>query len=169
MQSGTTALRLTLLALTCSAIPATLHAAVRISVEGPITAVNGTRIELFNGLVKVEAAGAKIDTEDPNFKNIADLKPGTFIDVEAEVALDGSLRATLVEVSNEKDQVPEVGGVIAFVDTAGQTFTIGPLTIAWTAQTRFKDLSGLRAGIKIEARIVSNGGRLVAEFIEKDE
>lgn len=51
---------------------------------------------------------------------------------------DGSLRATLVEVSNEKDQVPEVGGVIGSVDSVGRTFTLGPLTIAWTNQTGFK-------------------------------
>ena len=83
MKSGNTGFCWGALLLTCFAIPSELNAAVRISVEGPITAISGTKIELFNGLVKVEAAGAKVDTEDPNFKNIADLKPGTFIDVEA--------------------------------------------------------------------------------------
>ncbi len=169
MKFGNTGIRLSAVLLMSLAIPAALSAVVKISIEGPITAISGTRIELFNGLVKVEAAGAKIDTEDPSFKNIADLKFGTFIDVEAEVERDGSLRATLVEVSNEKDQVPEIGGVIGSVDTAAQMFTLGPLTIVWTNQTKLKDLSGLRAGVNIEARVAITGGRLVAEFIEKDE
>jgi Domain of unknown function (DUF5666) len=169
MKSGNTGLRLGAILLMSLAIPAAVNAAVKISIEGPITAISGTRIELFNGLVKVEAAGAKIDTDDPSFKNIGDLKVGTFIDVEAEVAGDGSLHARLVEVSNEKDQVPEVGGVIGSVDMAAQTFTLGPLKIGFTSQTQYKDLSGLRAGVKIEARVVLTGGRLMAEFIEKDE
>ena len=169
MKSGNNGLRLGVLFMMSLAIPAAVNAAVKISIEGPITAISGTRIELFNGLVKVEASGAKIDTEDPSFKNIADLKVGTFVDVVAEVERDGSLRATLVEVSNEKDEVPEVGGVIGSVDTAAQTFTIGPLTIGWTNQTKLKDLSSLRAGVKIEARVAITGGKLVADFIEKDE
>ena len=169
MKSGNTGLRLGVLLLVSLAIPAAVNAAVKISIEGPITAISGTRIELFHGLVKVEASGAKIDTDDPSFKNIADLKVGTFIDVEAEVERDGSLHAKLVEVSNEKDQATEVGGVIGSVDTAAQTFTIGPLKISFTNQTQFKDLSGLRAGVKVEARVTVAGGKLVAEFIEKDE
>lgn len=169
MTSGNTGLRSGVLLLAALALPGALNAANKIGIEGPITAISGTRIELFNGLVKVEAAGAKIDTEDPGFKNIADLEVGTFVDVEAEVERDGSLRAMLIEVSNEKDQVPEIGGVVVSVDTAAQTFTIGPLTIGWTGQTKLVDLSGLRAGVKVEARVTLTGGRLMAELIEKDE
>ena len=137
--------------------------------EGSISAINVTKIELFNGLVKFEALGAKVDTEAPNFKNISDLKVGTFSDVEVETDRDGALHATLIEVSNEKDQVPEIGGVIGTLDTAAQTFTIGPLTISFNNQTKYKDLSGLRAGVLVEARVSFASGKLVAEFIEKDE
>ncbi len=157
------------LLLSAMLLPAGLSAKAKTSVEGNISAINGTRIELFNGLVKFEALGAKVDTEDPNFKNISDLKVGTFIDVEVEADRDGVLHATLIEVSNEKDQVPEIGGVVGSVDAAAQTFTIGPLTISFNSQTKYKDLSGLRAGVLVEARVSFASGKLVAEFIEKDE
>ena len=146
-----------------------LCAQTKIGVEGAISAINGTRIDLFNGLVKIEAQGAKIDTDDPNFKNVSDLKIGTFLDVEAVVERDGTIHATLIEVSDEKDPVAEIGGVIGSVDAAAQTFTIGPLTIAYTNQTKLKDLSGLRTGVLVEARVSFTGGKLVAELIEKDE
>ena len=32
--------------------------------------MNGTKIELYNGLFKFEALGARIDTEDPGFKGV---------------------------------------------------------------------------------------------------
>ena len=151
------------------ALSASLPAQIKIGVEGAISAINGTKIELYNGLVKFEAQGARIDTEDPGFRNIPDLKVGSFIDVEAQVDRDGFMRATLIEVSNEKDQVPEVAGVIGTVDAAAQSFTIGPLSIFWTSSTKLKDLSQLRAGVKVEARINFASGKLVAELVEKDE
>jgi hypothetical protein len=169
MKSRKMGLRLGALLLGAAAMQAGLQAQTEIGVEGPITAIHGTQIELFNGLVKFETRGAKIDTDDPNFKNIADLKVGTFIDVKADVDRDGTLRATLIEVSDEKDQAPEVGGVVGSVDTAAQTFTIGPLTISWTSQTKLKDLTSLRTGVAVEARVTLTNGKLVAELIEKDE
>lgn len=141
----------------------------RIGVEGHITAVQGTRLELFDGLVKIEAAGARIDTEDPAFKNISDLRPGTFIEVEAVVDAAGTLRATLVEVSEEKDPKPELSGVIESFDTAAQTFAIGGISIHLTSGTKFKDLSAIRTGIKVEVVVRFSGGRLTAEFVERDE
>ena len=161
--------RLPAVVFSALALSASLPAQTKIGVEGAISAINGTKIELYNGLVKFEALGARIDTEDPGFKNISDLKVGTFIDVEAQLDRDGSMRATLIEVSNEKDQVPEVAGVIGTVDSATQSFTIGPLTIFWTSATKLKDLSRLRAGVKVEAQINFASGKLVAEVVEKDE
>ncbi len=161
--------KMSILLLSAMLLPAGLSAKAKTSVEGNISAINGTRIELFNGLVKFEASGARVDTEDPNFKNISDLKVGTFIDVEVETDRDGALHATLIEVSDEKEQVPEVGGVIGTVDTAAQTFTIGPLTISFNNQTKYQDLSGVRAGVLVEVRVTFASGKLVAEFIEKDE
>lgn len=150
-------------------LPPGLHAQSKIGVEGAISAINGTRIELYGGLVKIEAAGARIDTEDPNFKNIPDLRIGTFIDVEAVIEKDGTLRATLVEVSEEKNQEPEISGVIGSVDSAAQTFTIGPLTISFNSRTKLKDLQALRAGVKVEVTIDFSGGKIVAEIVERDE
>lgn len=167
MKSKSAAVRFA--AFLLAVVPSALQAQTKIGVEGAISAVNGTTIELYNGQVKISAEGAKIDTEDPNFKNVSDLKVGTFIDVEAVVERDGSIHATLIEVSDEKDQVPEVGGVVGTVDTAAQTFTIGPLTVHWTNQTKLKDLPAVRAGIKVEARVAFASGKLVAELIEKDE
>ena len=81
---------------------------------------------------------------------------------------EGSMRATRIKLSDEKDRVPEVAGVIGTVDSAAQSFTIGPLTIFWTSGTKQKDPSKLRAGIKVEARINFASGKLVAEVVEKD-
>lgn len=170
MHSRPTRRRLFLLtALAAAAIPVALSAQTKIGVEGAITAVNGTRIELYGGLVKIEAAGARIDTEDPAFKNISDFRIGTFVDVEAVVETDGTLRATLVEVSDEKDPAPEVSGVIGSFDSATQSFTIGPLRIHMTSRTKLKDLSAIRAGLKVEVRIQVVSGRLEAELVERDE
>ncbi len=155
----------------CSALAlsASLPAQTKICVEGAISAINGTKIELYNGLVKFEVPGARIDTKDPGFKNIAALKVGTFIDVEARLDRDGSMRATRIKLSNEKDRVPEVAGVIGMVDAAAQSFTIGPLTIFWTSGTRKKGLPEPRAGVKVEAQINFASGKLVADVVEKDE
>ena len=162
--------RFRLPAVVCSALAlsASLPAQTKIGVEGAISAISGTKIELYNGLVKFEVPGARIDKKDPGFKNIADLKVGTFIDVEARLERDGAMRATRIKLSDEKDRVPEVAGVIGTVDAAAQSFTIGPLTIFWTSGTKQKDPSKLRAGIKVEAQINFASGKLVAEVVEKD-
>ena len=154
--------------LAASILPA-VHAGQKISVEGAISAIGGTRIELYGGLVKIETAGARIDTEDPNFKNLSDLRVGTFVDVEAVVESGGALRAVRVEVNDEKTQDNEMSGVIGSVDSAAQTFTIGPFTISWNGKTKLKDILALRAGLKVEAKIDFTSGRFVAELIERDE
>jgi hypothetical protein len=149
--------------------PAELQAQSKIEFEGAISAVSGTSIELFGGLVRFEARGARIDTDDERFTNISDLRIGTNIEVEAIAGPDGSIQATLVEVSDESDADSEVGGVIGTVDTAGQTFTIGSVTIAWSGQTRFRDISNLRAGLMVEVTVQAAGGRLVALMVEREE
>ncbi len=149
--------------------PTQVRAQEKIDLEGAISAVNGTRIELFGGIVSFEARGAKIETDDENFTNVSDLKIGTVVEVEAVASLDGSIQATLIEVSDEKDAGPEVGGVIGTVDTAAQTFTIGPLTIAWDGQTKFKDLPRPQAGQLVEAAVQVSGGRLLATTVEREE
>ncbi len=150
-------------------LPAQLAARSAIELEGAISSVSGTTIQLFDGLVSVEARGAKIETDDENFTNISDFKPGTAIEVQATANAEGSLQATTVEVSDEKEEDTEIGGVIGTVDTAAQTFTIGPLTIAWTGQTKFKGISGPQAGQLFEAELQISGGRLTALVVEKEE
>ena len=149
--------------------PQQLAAQSGIELEGTISSVRGTTIQLFDGLVSVEARGAKIETDDENFTNISDLTPGTAIEVQATTNAEDSLQATMVEVSDEKEEDTEIGGVIGTVDTAAQTFTIGPLTIAWTGQTKFKDISGPQAGQLVEAELQISGGRLTALVVEKEE
>ena len=53
-----------------------LGAQSEIELEGAMTQVDGTKIELFDGLVSVEVLGAKIHTDDEAFINISDLKVG---------------------------------------------------------------------------------------------
>lgn len=150
-------------------LSAPLPAQSKIELEGPISGVQGTKIELFAGLVSVEARGARIETDDANFTNISDLKIGTVVEVEATANSDGSIQATMVEVSDEKEEDPEVGGVIGTVDAATSTFTIGPLTIAWDGQTKFKDIPRPQAGQLVEVAVRVSGGRLLALVVEKEE
>ncbi len=140
-----------------------------IELEGTISSVSGTQIRLFDGLVTVEARGARIEAEDEDFTNISDLKPGTAIEIRATENADGSLQSTEVEVSDEKDDHTEVVGVIGTVDLAGRTFTIGPITITWHDRTKFKDISAPAAGRLVEVEVEISGGRLIALAVEREE
>lgn len=148
---------------------AEMRAQTKIELEGRISANDGSFIEIFNGQVRFDARGAKVDVEDPNFKKLLDLKTGTAIVVEAVQVAGGGLHALRIEINDEKDESPEICGVVTAVDTAARTFRIGPVAIEWNAQTQFKDLSNLREGLLVEARLQIAGGRLVAELVEKEE
>ncbi len=116
-------------------LPAQGSAQREIEIEGAISSVNGTTIQLFNGLVSVEALGAEIETDDEQFTNVSDIKVGAWVELEAKTTADGRIQATSVEVSDEKEDDSEIGGVIGTVDRAAQVFTIGPITIAWNDST----------------------------------
>ncbi len=150
-------------------LPAALIGQSRIELEGPISSVEGTTITLYGDLVRFEAAGATIDSDDENFRNISDLKTGTNIEVDGTSGADGSITATDVEVSDERDPDTEIGGVISTVDEAAGTFTIGPVTVHWDGATKLRDLSELRAGVLVEATLDVSGGRLRASMVEREE
>ncbi len=146
-----------------------LAAQSKIELEGEMTRLERGSITMFNGLVSFETGGAKIETDDENFTNLSDLKPGTAIEVDATITPDGVIQATVIEVSDEKEADTEIGGVIATVDEAGQTFTIGPVTVSWDSRTKFKGMSRPRAGLFVEAKLEILGPRLVAKVIEKED
>ena len=139
-------------------LPGHLAAQSEIELEGAISSIDGTTIKLLDGLVSVETRGA----------SISHLKAGTVIELEATTLADGSIQATMVEVSDEADDDTEVEGVIARVDTAAQTFSIGSVTITWDGQTRFKGISGPKIGELVEARVRASGRRIVALAVERE-
>ena len=149
--------------------PASVVAQDRIELEGPISRVNGTRIELYGGLVTFEASGAEIETDDEGFRNVSDLKPGTDIEVNALIRADGTIAAVRVEVSDEKDPDTELGGVIRSVNEGAGTFSVGPVEIAFDGATKLKDLSAIQAGILVEVTLDVSGGRLRAVLVEREE
>jgi hypothetical protein len=157
------------LALTAVLTPASVAAQDRIELEGPISRVSGTRIELYGGLVAFEASGAEIETDDESFRNISDLKPGTDIEVDALVRPDGTIAAVRVEVSDEKDPDTEIGGVISSVNEIAGTFSIGPVEVAFDGATKLKDLSAIQAGTLVEVTLDVSGGRLRALLVEREE
>lgn len=167
--TGANAKLLAALAAAALLTPASAAAQDRIELEGPITNVAGTVIELYGGLVSFEARGAEIETDDENFKNVSDLKPGTDIEVDATVNAAGSIRAVRVEVSDEKDPDTEIGGVIGSVNEAAGTFTIGSVTVHFNGSTKLKDLSSIQSGTLIEATLDVSGGRLLALLVEREE
>ncbi len=157
--------------LACAAfmLPAQGSAQHEIEIEGAISGVNGTTIQLFNGLVSVEALGAEIETDDEQFTNVSDIKVGAWVELEAKTTADGRIQATSVEVSDEKEDDSEIGGVIGTVDNAPQVFTIGPITIAWNDSTKFKNLSRPVGGRLVEVAVEVSAGRLVATSIDREE
>ena len=150
-------------------VPTGAAAQTRIELEGPVTNVAGSMIELYGGLVKFQASGAEIETDDESFRNISDLKPGTDVEVDATIDGDGTIQAVRVEVSDEKNPDTELGGVISAVDEAAGTFNIGPVTVHFDGATRLKDLSAIQSGTLIEATLDVSGGRLLALLVEREE
>ncbi len=148
-------------------LPGQLRSQEKIELEGNITAIDGTQVELFNGAVHFEVRGARIETED--FTNISDMKIGTLIEVEAQVGPSGAIQATRLEVSDEKAQDSEVCGIIGTVDEAAQTFTIGPIAISWTGQTKFKKIPAPAAGQFVEVSLRVSGDQLAALEVEREE
>ena len=104
-----------------------------------------------------------------DFVNISDMKVGTAVELKATVGADGAIQAKSLEVSDEKEEDAEVEGVISTVDNAAQMFTIGPLPIAWTRNTKFKDMSRPVAGQLVEVMVEVSSDRLVALVVEKEE
>ena len=158
-----------ILASAALGLPGQLAGQTKIELEGNVTAVSGTQIELFNGAVHFEARGARIEADGEEFTNISDLEIGTAIEVEAQLGAGNSIQATKLEVSDEKDQDSEVCGIIGVVDQTARTFTIGPITISWTGQTEFKKISAPAAGQFVEVSLQVSGERLVALEVEKEE
>ena len=150
-------------------LPGQLRSQEKIELEGNITAIDGTQVELFNGAVHFEARGARIETEDEDFTNVSDMKIGTLIEVEAQIGPSGAIQATRLEVSDEKAQDSEVCGIIGTVDEAAQTFTIGPVTISWTGQTKFKKIPAPAAGQFVEVSLRVSGDQLAALEVEREE
>ena len=149
--------------------PGQLPGQEKIELEGTITAVKGTQIELFHGAVQFEGRGARIDAEDENFTNIADFKIGSPIEVEARVGADQTIRAVKIEVDDEKEPDSEISGVIGGVDETAKTFTIGPVAISWTGRTRFKSISSPAAGQLVEVAVEVSGSQLFAVKVEREE
>jgi hypothetical protein len=149
--------------------PAPAAAQERIELEGPVTKVDGTKIELYGGLVVFETQGAEIETDDDSFRNVSDLKVGTDIEVDANVRADGVIVATKIEVSDEKNPGTEIGGVIGKVDEAAGTFTIGPVTIHRDGSTKLKKLTAIQSGLFVEVTLDVSGASLRATMVEREE
>lgn len=140
-----------------------------IELEGTISRVEGTTIQLFDGLVSFEARGARIVTDDESFTNTSDLNAGTTIEVEAVLGADGSTSATSIEVSDEAEGENEIRGVIESVDSEGKTFTIGDIVIAWDSNTRFVEILRPVTGRLVEVEVRVSGGGLLAVVVERED
>ena len=150
-------------------LPLQVWAQAEIELEGAVTGVSGTNIELFEGLVRVETLGAGIETDGKDIANISDLKPGTSVEIDAEARADGVIQAKSVEVSDEKENDAEIVGVIRTVDQAALMFTIGPIEIVWNGETKFHKLSGPVGGRLAEVNLQVSGDRLLATKVEEEE
>lgn len=141
----------------------------RIELEGSVSAIQGARVELFGGLVAFEAGEARIEGEyDGNdLSDISDLRPGADVEVKATVQPDGSILATRIEVSDEREPDNELGGVVATVGES--SFTIGPISVEFDDATRLRKLTSVQAGTLVEVALDVSNGRLRASAIEREK
>ncbi|MDA0205458.1 MAG: DUF5666 domain-containing protein [Acidobacteria bacterium] len=141
----------------------------RIELEGRVSRVDGTRIELSGGLVALEARGAEFEAGNDILRGVSDLTSGTAVEIIASVQPDGSMTATEIEINNEKNPEDSIKGVVSAVDQAARSFTIGPLMIYFDDATRLKKLSAIQSGSFVEATLDVSDGRLRATLVEREK
>ncbi len=113
------------------------------------------------------------DSFDPNQLSPADIQPGNLVEVSGFSSGDGNIYATRIEVKKaqrDPGEEMELKGVIANLDTANQTFTIGPQTIDYSgANLDLGDLADLADGLFVEVKSTTGfdaDGVLVASKVE---
>ncbi len=151
-------------------------------VEGPVTmaydSLSGS-IEVLGQTILITAQTVYEDeASDATVLDIASLAVGQVVEISGFRNTNGEIFATRIELKKNSlgsgDEI-EVKGVIASVDTAASTFTIGGQVISYAATTVFDDLAGIDAssvGLLVEAKSnqpLDNNGVMIADKIELED
>ena len=138
-----------------------------LEVEGFITSVDGETLTLLDGLVAVNASGARLEVDDhESTPALSDLQPGVFVSVEGDPGPDGLIHATVIEVEDE-DPETEIEGVIDGID--GDRFSIGGIWIERNGGTKLEGNRLIAVGQRVEVELKVAAGSLIAVEIELDE
>lgn len=138
-------------------------------VQGPIAAIDlaGSTLTVLGQFVHVTADTSFDDDIVP--ASLEGLAVGGIVEVTGFVLADGSISATRIEAKAAGDEF-EVTGVVANLDSAALTFTIGNLTIDFSAAQLVDFPAGvLEAGQLVEAKGAAldvAGGILVVTQVE---
>jgi hypothetical protein len=140
------------------------------SIMGTVTLVNGTTIELFNGLFSIDASQAKIISPGPGMQQgsltLANILPGTHITAVVTVANATTLQATTIIVPRMENNTVALKGALQSVDVAGNSLTLLNHKIVVNSNTKFsrnlKGLADLKANENIFVVAEANGSELVA-------
>ena len=138
------------------------------AVEGPITSMTNSKIVVLEQTILVDE-----NTIFNDLSGISDLAVDNVVEVDGTRNADGSIQATRIEL---KDLVytagmeVEVYGPIQNLDENAKTFTIGGLTIDYSA-AELEGEGTLANGeeVEVEASVLPNGVVLNAESIEFED
>lgn len=132
-------------------------------------------VTAFSATQSFSVNGVPVDASRASFPD------GTAIAVGVRVEVEGPVRAGIVQAtkvtirtdSEENQHEFELDGLIASIDTAGQTFVLRGVTVSYANNPRFDDgktAADLAVGKKVEVRGVlsSDGTRLDATRIKFD-
>ena len=143
-------------------------------VDGEVLANNVTTdntLTIMGMTVHVDA-DTVFESFDPNQLSPADIQVGNLVEVSGFSSGDGNIYATRIEVKKaqrDPGEEMELKGVIANLDTAAQTFTIGQQTIDYSgANLDLGDLTDLANDLFVEVKSTQgfSNGVLIASKVE---
>lgn len=114
------------------------------TVSGLVTGVSGSIISLANGMVTLDASGAKILSDDGVVASLSSITPGSIVFAvlkSAESAPNAPLLALSIAVTRSAQVT--LSGPVQSVDLIGGTLTLLGRTIHITADTSFGGSGGL--------------------------
>ncbi len=143
------------------------------TINGVVDSVSGNLIRLADGLVTIDATGAKIIGEGRD-GTIADVQRGMILFAQlatSDVPANAPIPARVITVTRFADAT--ILGKVQSVDFTAKTFTLLGRTIHVTPDTRFggrkdgsaPDLDDLRSGDIVLVQADVTGGRLVATSV----
>ncbi len=140
-----------------------------VEVEGAISSVSTTSIELLDGLVTILTEGAVVEGEESekNFE-LSDLRVGMAVEVQGKPGTGGMIDAIRITVEDDEPE-HEIEGRVDRVDPGTKQFSIAGLRIHWNAETEFEKKANLAVGQKIEVELKSSADQLIAKEISSED